>query len=346
MTNDVFISYSRKNLDFVEQLHQYLVNNGISAWFDKDDIKVSDHWRTSIVEGIQNCKVFLLVLSPGSAASVNVRKEVDLAERHEKIIVPLMWQQTKIPVAMQYQLAGIQYMDFKETPSDENLNQLANALRELIGGATLAETASKVNVLEQPLVPKMVPEEEPASAGRGRGRGRTIRKKKTVSPITIGGAVISGVVNSFGIEPEDQDWINEELKWLFYASDNFLKIRQGDIERDHPVPISIPLDENEKPISDTDNKLSGTLDEFDLQIWEGQIESAYNRINTYLRNLNILLGQEAKMGDEGKGNVYLQNQIKGSRSEIVKVLQEIAGLMDQAYRVYVVAPEKLDDFIG
>jgi hypothetical protein len=32
-TNDIFISYSRRDLPFVTQLHQELTRRGISAWF-------------------------------------------------------------------------------------------------------------------------------------------------------------------------------------------------------------------------------------------------------------------------------------------------------------------------
>jgi hypothetical protein len=99
MPNDVFISYRRKDIEFVTQLDQELTNRGVSAWFDKESIEVADHWRTSIAEGIRDCKVFVLVLSPDAVESVNIRKEVDLAERHGKKIIPLMWRQTDIPVA-------------------------------------------------------------------------------------------------------------------------------------------------------------------------------------------------------------------------------------------------------
>ena len=48
MPTDVFISYRRKDGEFVKQLYQELTNRGISAWFDKEDIDVADHWRTYI----------------------------------------------------------------------------------------------------------------------------------------------------------------------------------------------------------------------------------------------------------------------------------------------------------
>ena len=83
-----------------------------------------------------------------------------------------------------------------------------------------------------------------------------------------------------------------------------------------------------------------------MQIWEGQIESGFKRINTHLRNLSILLDQEAMKGPDAKGDVYLQNQIKSARLEIVKILQELAQLINQAYGILVTSPNQLTDLLA
>ena len=236
---DIFISYSRRDLEFVTQLHQQLTAQGISAWFDKENIHVADHWRTSIVEGIRDCKVFVLVLSPDSTASVNVRKEVDLAERYKKQIVPLMWRKTEIPVAMEYQLAGIQWIDFQQTASQENFNEFADVLRGLIGGATLAEAAGDKQVVKESTIDadvlEKVKEELKPKIG-GKPSIGLIKKKLAVSPMAVGGAVISSVVTTFGLEAETQDFVNKELKWLFSATSNFLQIRRGEADRRFRCP--------------------------------------------------------------------------------------------------------------
>ncbi len=337
----VFISYSRRDLPFVTQLRQELTNRGISAWFDKENIEVGDQWATSIVEGIRDCKIFTLVLSPDSTASKNVRKEVDLAQRYNKQIVPVGWRTTEIPVAMEYQLAGIQWMEFKEVASQENFEALADVLRRLMGGATMAEASSNKAMAKESTIPAL-PQAEIAPAGPRQLGG--LKKKQTVSPIAVGGAVISGVVTTFGLDISDQDFVNTELKWLFSATDNFLKIRRGDITRNQAVAVPIPSDAQRQP--QANNQLLNTISDFDMQIWEGQIESSYKRIDTYLKNLNILLDQEAKKGEAGKGDVYLQNQIKSARTEIVKVLQEMAQLINQAYGVLVTSPNQLIELLG
>jgi len=348
--NDVFISYRRKDLEFVTQLHQELTNRGIPAWFDMENIEVADHWRSSIAEGIRACKVFVLVLSPDAVVSVNIRKEVDLAEAHGKKIVPLMWRQTEIPVAFEYSLAGLQWIDFKETASSENFDELADVINRLLGGSSMEEATSDKQVAQAPAVPAIDKgEAQPAAADTGPilgGRRKLggLKKKQTVSPIALGGMVISSVVTTFGLAVEEQDFVNGELKWLFSATDHFLKIRQGESDRNQPVPVAIPADAEREATAD--NQLLGTIDDFDMQMWEGQIESGYKRIDTYLRNLNILLDQEAFKGEAGKGDVYLQNQIKSARVDIVKVLKEEAQLMNQAYGILVTSPDQLMEFLA
>ena len=131
---------------------------------------------------------------------------------------------------------------------------------------------------------------------------------------------------------------------LFSAADNFLKVRRGELDRSQEIAAPIPPDAERSP--QADNRLLNTVDDFDLQIWEGQVESGFKRVNTHLRNLDILLDQEAKKGDAGKGDVYLQNQIKGARLEIIKVLEEMAQLMNQAYGVLVTSPDQLVQLLG
>jgi hypothetical protein len=337
--NDVFISYRRKDSEFVQQLHQELTNRGISAWFDKESIEVADHWRTSIAEGIRACKVFVLVLSPDAVESVNIRKEVDLAERHGKKIIPLMWRKTDIPVAFEYALAGIQWIDFNETASQENFDELADVVKRLISGSSMTEaTSGKEVAKESPIRP--IPKVETAAPAPG--KLIKLKKKPTVDPMALGGAIISGVVTTFSLDVETQDLINKELKWLFSACDHFLKIRRDEADRSQPVPISIPPTAQQ---SNANNQLLSTIDGFDMQIWEGQIESGFKRIDTYLKNLKILLDQEAFKGEMGKSDVYLQNQIKAARLEIVKILQEMAQLMNQAYGILVTSPNELYDFL-
>jgi hypothetical protein len=340
MPNDIFISYSRRDLEFVTQLHQYLIGKGFSAWFDQDNIELGDQWRESIVTGIMECKVFLLVLSPDSAASVNVRKEIDLAEHHQKQILPVMWRETEFPPSIQYQLAGTQYLMFQQTASEENLSKVTAILTKVLGGAPAAEAAAGEKTIEAAGVAAK-PAAEPAPTGRrGRGRGRGRGTAQQVSAVATGIGVMTKVVTQTpAFTSEEQDAINDELKWLFTAADNFLKVRRGEVERSTPVPVEIP---EEADLDDgANNAILSSLDDFSLQMIDGQIQSIIKQINIYMKNLAFELDKQAQMGGAAGSNIALQNSISAQQKSIAERTEELGGLMQQVYGVKVYGPEDL-----
>jgi hypothetical protein len=109
----VFISYSRRDIETVDNIVSQLEATGIQVWIDREDIKPGQQWRKQIVEGIDTAEAFVLNLSPNSAASVNVLKELNLAEEAlEPFVLPIMLSETKIPDEMRYQLAGTQFIAY------------------------------------------------------------------------------------------------------------------------------------------------------------------------------------------------------------------------------------------
>lgn len=174
------------------------------------------------------------------------------------------------------------------------------------------------------------------------GLKRTLKRKR-IEPETLGSLVIVTVITPLDLDTEGQEFVNGELEWLFSAAEHLTKINRSEIDRNQPITQPIPPDAEKHP--QANNKLLDRVDDFDLQIWEGQVASGLTRINTHLRNLNILLDQEGKQGLAGKGNVYLQNQINGACTEIVRVLQEMAELMSQAYGIRITSPDQLIELL-
>ena len=74
-----FISYSSKNQDFAERLHDDLQAKGVRCWFAPEDLKIGDKFRTRIDEAIHIHDKLLLVLSEHSVNSKWVEKEVETA---------------------------------------------------------------------------------------------------------------------------------------------------------------------------------------------------------------------------------------------------------------------------
>ena len=90
---DVFISYSRKDKAFVQQLFITLEQQGHNAWVDWDDIEYAEDWWHKIQAGIEGADNFVFILSPSSARSKACFDEVQHADTNHKRIVPIVIQE-------------------------------------------------------------------------------------------------------------------------------------------------------------------------------------------------------------------------------------------------------------
>lgn len=124
----IFVSYSRRDLEIVNRLVEMIQRAGINIWIDREAIKAGKLWRTQIVQAIDTCDAFVLMLSSSSAASENVRKEIDLAQDSGRSIFIMNLDQAKIPADMRYQLVGLQFIDLKSLGFDSAINQLIETL--------------------------------------------------------------------------------------------------------------------------------------------------------------------------------------------------------------------------
>ena len=107
----LFISYSRRDTDVVNQLVNQLETAGYETWIDLEGIRGGDQWRRQIVEAVESADVFILALSKDSVTSINVRKELDLAEGKGLRVIPVEIKSVAIPAELKYQLVGLQRID-------------------------------------------------------------------------------------------------------------------------------------------------------------------------------------------------------------------------------------------
>src|SRR5688572_32257812 len=125
----VFTSYSRRDTETVDTIVAKMAQSGISVWIDREAIKAGNTWRVQIVQAIDTCPAFVLMLSPNSAASDNVRKEIDLSQDSGRTIFAVMLEPTKLPAEVRYQLAGLQFIDVQMLGFDNALSQLIETVR-------------------------------------------------------------------------------------------------------------------------------------------------------------------------------------------------------------------------
>ena len=88
---DIFISYGRADsYHFAKKLNDCLVAEGLTVWFDFDDIPLGVDYQKQIDDGIDKADNFLFIISPHSVNSAYCTLEVERALQHGKRIIPLL----------------------------------------------------------------------------------------------------------------------------------------------------------------------------------------------------------------------------------------------------------------
>ena len=88
---DIFISYGRLDSKaFVVKLYKRLTAAGYRVWYDIGNIPLAVDFQNQIDSGIEKSHNFIFVISPHSVNSKFCAKEIDVALRCQKRIVPLL----------------------------------------------------------------------------------------------------------------------------------------------------------------------------------------------------------------------------------------------------------------
>lgn len=128
---DIFISYSRKDIAEVAKIIDALKATGVIVWLDKSGIKAGTLWSEEIVKAIQSAKVFLFIASDNAFSSDNVVKERSIASEIKLPILPVFLHTAEIPLKFQYQLSGIQQIEFTKNADAANIATIMQVLKEL-----------------------------------------------------------------------------------------------------------------------------------------------------------------------------------------------------------------------
>jgi hypothetical protein len=174
-----FISYSRANSDFAVRLAKDLKASGHEVWLDQLDIPTGSRWDDELEKALRTCSTFLIILSPESIKSQNVKDEIGYAIDTGKHILPLMIKQCEVP----FRLRRFQYVDFTKDDLDEYKERLRET-KALLSNTQELPTASES---EKSSAPVKVPVSKPGA------------KKLLNAPVMYGGGAVIVVALIFVI---------------------------------------------------------------------------------------------------------------------------------------------------
>jgi hypothetical protein len=139
MSRDIFISYSRRDQEFVTRLASDINEQIGFVWFDRSTIQPGQKWYDEIMEGIQECKAFIVVLSPDAVASKYVREEVSKALELGKTIFPVIYRPAPWTGVFESLVRDIQTLDLRSGSYTYNFQKLVDGLIEAGAGKATGE---------------------------------------------------------------------------------------------------------------------------------------------------------------------------------------------------------------
>lgn len=125
---DIFISYSRQDRDVVDQICNALDDSNISYFRDIYDIAISSTFTQTLADSILSCKFVLFIGSKHSFASSYTSKEVSFAYQNHKPILPLLIDDSQMPVNYSFMFSDVQCLKLLNTP----LSRLVSDIKILI----------------------------------------------------------------------------------------------------------------------------------------------------------------------------------------------------------------------
>jgi WD40 repeat protein len=125
---DVFISYSRTDIEFVQRIASSLEEHGKSAWVDAEGISDAEVFPRAIRSAIEESDAFLFVITPASVASGYCEQEVTYASTLAKRIVPVL--RDAVPdTALPEEIRNRNWIPFSEGDDyEDSVGRLVQAL--------------------------------------------------------------------------------------------------------------------------------------------------------------------------------------------------------------------------
>lgn len=127
-TDAVFVSYARANATAVLPVIEGAKTGGRTFWLDQQQIGGGDGWAGEIVRAIRAAKGVIVMCSKAAFESDHVKREIYLADRYRKKLVPVFIEQAEPPEDFEYFFAGVQMLNLFDTPEAERPEALARAL--------------------------------------------------------------------------------------------------------------------------------------------------------------------------------------------------------------------------
>jgi hypothetical protein len=124
----IFISYAKDDGDTAFKICQILEDSGSNCWIAPRDITPGETWGSAIIDGINSCRLMIMVFSENSNQSVQVLREIERAV-HKKIpIIIFRISEIEPSKEFEYYVSAVHWLDAVSEPKDKHIENLKDVV--------------------------------------------------------------------------------------------------------------------------------------------------------------------------------------------------------------------------
>lgn len=131
----VFISHASRNHRIADDVRARLEALGIGCWIAPRDIPPGASYGEQITGAIQNCAALVLILTEEANASRAVANELEMAFRHQRVIIPVRLKPIEPASSLAFFVNNAQWVDACQTPLKLRVHEIARIVRAVASGS-------------------------------------------------------------------------------------------------------------------------------------------------------------------------------------------------------------------
>jgi hypothetical protein len=133
MAYDVFLSHSHVDKRHADAICHCLERAGVRCWVAPRDIRPSEDWAEAIINGMDQCRILLLIFSSSSNNSPQVRREVERAVNKGLTILPFRIEAVAPSKSLEYFISTQHWLDAFGRDPDASLAELQQSVTAVLG---------------------------------------------------------------------------------------------------------------------------------------------------------------------------------------------------------------------
>jgi hypothetical protein len=238
---DIFLSYHKRDNEFVQKFKKSLEDSGVSVWLDSSHIRVADKLKDKIYRAIDHASYVIPVISTKSLNSDWLEREVNYAKELNKTMIPLRLDGIEHGVLQRLNMFGDVFEDIVSVEVEDR-NNFSDTVYKIIV-KILEDTKFKIEELMLDIQP--------------------IRKKQNDRNKEIDEyrKKLDDIIN----EKKECQLLLEEMKEKFSISEDQNKEKEREIRNKAEYLNSV-----ENKLTDAKNKISSLEDSIQTYIWKSE----------------------------------------------------------------------------